>query len=151
MSKIVKVEDAGKFLKITTEKGTCSAWKVLKNNKPNSAIDLIEEGVDTDLFRFQKNGQYFNIVGVKLEKDTPKQPSGASRKPFKGKNGDVPQEVWIEKERREFRGKCLMYSLSTLERSGWKGTDIDDIIKVVKTIAQKYMDFIYDKIGMGEE
>ena len=55
------------------------------------------------------------------------------------------QEMWAAKEKRDFKGRCLMYAIETM-KAVFPGKTFDsegDYIGMAEMIASQYLDYIY--------
>ncbi len=55
------------------------------------------------------------------------------------------QEMWASKEKRDFKGRCLMYAMETM-KAVFPGKAFDsegDYIGMAEMIASRYLDYIY--------
>ena len=64
------------------------------------------------------------------------------------------QEMWAAKEKRDFKGRCLMYAIETIKQTFPEKTFTSegDFIGMAQMIASRYLDYIYldDEKEMSE-
>jgi len=76
---------------------------------------------------------------------TPK-PSAPYQSTYKKPGSDMTKEEWNDKERRDFKGRCIVYASSILKDAGFTfSTKIGDdtYYKVLFEVADKLREYIY--------
>ena len=68
-------------------------------------------------------------------------------------NNGMSKEDWADKEKREFKGKTIMYALETLKMSDTdlKGLTISEVENLIQMSAERYLGWIYRKTLSEEE
>jgi hypothetical protein len=61
-------------------------------------------------------------------------------------NETAEQRMWRLKERRDYKGRCLVYATETYKMSGEaKNLPIEDIQKKIQDLANEYLKYIYEQ------
>ena len=140
----VKIKAIGKEFTVSTKYGdkqkrtytvedslsnTFEVSKFISKDDPEVAIG------ETVLMELETQGKYINCR--KIEKFTPITPPEPKT--------EEEKVDWDGKERRDFKGRCLMYAIETVKMSSVKAETMEesDIASLVKIRAIDYLEWIY--------